>query len=258
MFGKNSLASHHQFAGTDEQRAADLQWALDNDQFAAVICSRGGYGSLRILEKLDFSNFIKNPKWLVGFSDITVLHAYINNFLKTKTIHGIMPVNFDSATEHSLESLKNALFGEKNVYKFQKNQLSRHGKAKGEIIGGNLSLIISIAGSHFDYDTTGKILFIEDVNEFLYRIDRLMMNLKIRGKLEKLAGLLVGSFDKMNDNPTPFGMNVYEIIAEKVKNYDFPVAFGFPAGHAKQNLALILGHEVELEVGERHCLLKFY
>ena len=259
ILGKYICSEHAQFAGTDEQRAEDFQSMLDNKNIKAIICARGGYGTIRIIDKLDFSNFLKNPKWIVGYSDITVLHAYINNLLKIKTIHSLMPISFPKKdkTDKSLNSLKKILFGSLPEYEMLNNMMNRTGNAKGILIGGNLSIIQSISGTKFDYNTKGKILFIEDVNEYLYKIDRILKNLEINEKLNNIEGLIVGQFTKMKDNKIPFGMNTYEIIYEKVKKYKYPVVFGFNAGHNKPNLSLILGSEVALHENQEYVKLRF-
>ena len=255
VLGKNLLKTHHQFSGTDEQRTADLQQALDDKNISAVISARGGYGTLRIIDRLNFSKFKKNPKWIIGYSDITVLHSHIQNNFGIQTIHGTMPINF-SKNEEAVESLRKALFGEPLSYSFPKNKLNRKGNCKGELIGGNLSLLYALCGSSSDIDTKGKILFIEDLDEYLYHIDRMMLNLKRSGKLKNLAGLVVGGMTDMKDNTIPFGKNAEEIILDAVKEYKFPVYFGFPAGHIERNLALKLGSKVIIEQNTE-VILKF-
>ncbi len=248
--GNNVFASDNQFAGTDQQRAEDLQNMLDNPEVKAVVCARGGYGTIRLLPFLDFSNFIRSPKWIVGYSDITALHAHLNQNLGAQSIHAIMPLNFpkDRSENESVMSLKRALFGEQICYKIQQHQFNRFGTAEGEIVGGNLSVLYSIAGTKYDINTDGKILVLEDLDEYLYHIDRMMMNLKLGGKLEKLKALIVGGMTDMNDNTSPFGKTAYEIIHDVVNEYDYPVCFNFPAGHIDNNFALVLGCRCKLEV----------
>ena len=255
VLGKNLLKIHHQFSGTDEQRTADLQQALDDKNISAVISARGGYGTLRIIDQLNFSKFKKNPKWMIGYSDITVLHSHIHNNFGIQTIHGTMPINFIK-NEEAVESLRKALFGEPLSYSFEKHKLNRKGNCKGELVGGNLSLLYALCGSSSDIDTKGKILFIEDLDEYLYHIDRMMLNLKRSGKLKSLAGLVVGGMTDMKDNTIPFGKTAEEIILDAVKEYKFPVYFGFPAGHIERNLALKLGSKVSIEQG-KEVVLKF-
>jgi muramoyltetrapeptide carboxypeptidase len=248
--GKHVFAGHFQFAGTDSERLEDLQTALDDPNTAAIICSRGGYGTVRIIDKLDFRNFCKHPKWLVGFSDITILHTCINN-LGVATIHGAMPRHFfdekNQSTEN-LETLMQLLTGNRVEYKIAVQPENHHGKCTSEIVGGNLSIIASLQGTKYEIDTSGKILFLEDIDEFLYHTDRMIRQLKLSGKLDRLAGLVIGDFTDMKDNESPFGKTVHEIIAEAVAEFDYPVCFGFPAGHDKRNLALSFGTRCELDV----------
>ncbi len=252
----NLRAVHHQFCGTDEQRRSDLQWALDNDEIRAIICFRGGYGTVRILDDIDFSKFVENPKWIVGYSDVTALHNKITQ-LGVSSLHATMPVNFKENTTEALLTLKNALFGINYSIEYPANQNNRLGTVKAKLVGGNLSMLYSLSGTKFDLDTNGKILFIEDLDEYLYHIDRIMWNLKLSGKLENLKGLIIGGMTDMNDNTIPFGENAIEIILEAVKDYNFPVCFGFPAGHIDDNRALILNKEYQLEVTKRETKLSF-
>lgn len=244
--GKNLFNGDCQFSGTDAERAEDLQTMLNDASIKAVISARGGYGTMRIIDKIDFTAFQKNPKWLVGYSDITVLHSHIHT-LGIETLHATMPINFHKDAE-ALETLRKALFGEKIKYEISSHPLNRIGIAEGELVGGNLSLLYALAGSVSDIDTTGKILFIEDLDEYLYHIDRMMMNLKRSGKLSHLAGLVVGGMSDMKDNAIPFGKTAEEIILDAVKEYNYPVCFHFPAGHIDKNLALYLGRKAKLEV----------
>lgn len=248
--GKHVFAGHFQFAGTDNERLDDLQTALDDPETAAIICSRGGYGTVRIIDKLDCRNFILHPKWLVGFSDITILHTCINN-LGVATIHGAMPRYFfddNNLPTENLETLMILLNGQPVQYKIPGQDFNRHGKATGELVGGNLSIISSLQGTKYELDTSGKILFLEDIDEFLYHTDRMIHQLKLSGKLDQLAGLVIGDFTDMKDNESPFGKTVHEIISEAVAEFDYPVCFGFPAGHDKRNLALAFGMNWEMNV----------
>lgn len=256
--GKNIFAQYNQFAGTDAQRAEDFQYMLDNPDIKAIICARGGYGTIRVLPLLDFSKFLEYPKWIVGYSDITALHAHLNQNLKVKSIHGTMPLNFpnDASENDAVMTLKKVLWGEQNIYEVETHKYNRLGKVEGELIGGNLSVLYSISGTKYDINTKGKILIIEDLDEYLYHIDRMMMNLKFGGKLENLKGLIVGGMSGMNDNTIPFGKTAYEIIHDAVQEYDFPVCYNFPAGHIKNNLALILGDKYKLEITKAKAGLK--
>ncbi len=250
ILGQNIFNENHQFAGTDEERAQDLQQMLDDENIKAIVFARGGYGTIRVLEKINWNNFIKNPKWLVGFSDITVIHNYCQN-LGVESLHAIMPISFETASNEAVLSLKSSLFGEVLEYQLEDHPFNRKGKIKAVICGGNLSILHNLSGTIADINTEGKILFIEDLDEYLYHIDRMMMNLKLSGKLLKLAGMIVGGMTQMNDNKVPFGKTAYEIIKEHTEEYDFPVCFGFPAGHFPDNRTLILGREIELEVADR-------
>ncbi len=250
--GKHVFSSHFQFAGTDKERLTDLQTALDDPETDAIVCSRGGYGTVRIIDKLICTNFKKHPKWLVGFSDITILHACINN-VGVATIHGAMPKDFfegDGIPNENLNSLMKLLTGGNVRYSFSAKNINKTGKASGAIVGGNLSIISSLQGTRYEIDTTGKILFLEDIDEFLYHTDRMVHQLKLSGKLNNLAGLILGDFTDMKDNESPFGKTVEEIVMEAVGEFEYPVSFGFPAGHDKKNLALAFGRKWDLEVTE--------
>jgi len=246
VLGKNLFNADNQFSGTENERAEALQIMLNDDSISAIISARGGYGTIRIIDKIDFTNFKKHPKWIIGYSDITVLHSHINNF-GIETLHATMPINFTKNVE-ATETLHKALFGEQLNYQFESHPLNRKGKTEAELIGGNLSLIYALTGSISDIDTKGKILFIEDLDEYLYHVDRMMLNLKRSGKLGHLAGLIIGGMTDMKDNTIPFGKTAEEIIIDAVKEYDYPVCFNFPAGHVEKNLALYLGRKVKLKV----------
>lgn len=246
VLSKNLFDADHQFSGTDELRTVDLQTMLNDATIKAIISARGGYGTLRIIDQLEFQHFNKHPKWVIGYSDVTVLLAHIYN-IGVETIHATMPINFNKSLE-SLNSLHAALFGEPLVYKFEGHVLNKFGVAKGELIGGNLSILYALIGSNSDVDTTGKILFIEDLDEYLYHIDRMMVSLKRAGKLSQLAGLIVGGMTKMRDNQIPFGKTAPEIILDAVKEYNYPVCFNFPAGHTAKNVALYFGRRAMLTI----------
>lgn len=254
VLGKNLFKSDHQFSGTDNERTTDLQTMLDDASVKAVISARGGYGTMRIIDKIDFKKFKKHPKWIIGYSDITVLHSHIHN-MGIETIHATMPINF-AKNKEATESLRKALFGEKLAYEVKAHKLNRKGNATGQLVGGNLSLLYALTGSISDVDTKGKILFIEDLDEYLYHIDRMMLNLKRSGKLKNLKGLIVGGMSDMKDNTIPFGKTAEEIILDTVKEYKYPVCLHFPAGHVDRNLALILGRTIKLSVGE-NCKIHF-
>lgn len=247
VFSKKLFAADRQFAGTDKERANDLQELLDNDEIKAVISARGGYGSIRIIDKIDFNNFIKNPKWLIGYSDITVLHSHINKNFEIETLHAAMPLGLEKNTRESVEIIFDVLKGSNPAYQFEIHPLNKPGYAKGKLTGGNLSVLYSLLGSNSFPETKGKILFIEDLDEYLYHIDRVMMALKRASVLKNLTGLIVGAMTDMRDNDIPFGKTAEEIILEAVDEYNYPVCFGFPAGHQPENLPLIMGSEIILE-----------
>lgn len=254
--GENLFNEAAQFSGSTIQRMLDLQNALDDKSVKAIICARGGYGTVKIIDALDFSKFIIQPKWIVGYSDVTVLHNHINQNFNIQTLHATMPINFTTNTNESLESLKMAFFGEKVAYNFEQHKLNRKGEGKGEIVGGNLSIVYSLTGTESQIDTQGKILFLEDLDEYLYHVDRMLMNLDRAGILAGLSGLIVGGMSDMNDNAIPYGKTAKEIILEAVADYDYPVCFDFPAGHIDDNRTLLMGGKAVLSVGEK-CSLKF-
>lgn len=255
VLGKNLFASKNQYAGTDEQRVEDLQWALDDPDISAVIIARGGYGTVRLVNAVDFTEFKKHPKWMVGYSDVTVLHNAIHQ-IGIATLHATMPLNFDKS-KAATESMMNALFGKLDKIETEENYSNVAGNASGQFVGGNLSLIYSLSGTPYDLDTNNKILFLEDLDEYLYHIDRMMMQLKLSGKLKHLKGLVIGGMTDMKDNAIPFGKLPEEIILDAVKEYNFPVCFDFPAGHIDENMAIYFGREVELNVEDDKGILKF-
>jgi muramoyltetrapeptide carboxypeptidase len=259
VYDDRLFAEYHQLAGDDDFRAKVMQDYLDRDDIDAIFCARGGYGTIRIIDKLDFTKFAKHPKWIVGYSDVTVLHAKMQQ-LGYQSIHGTMAINFPNNTKEALESLYEALTNpsfraniersEMVVEKSSNNEslllkrispLPSVGRNDEVIVGGNLSVLYSMLGSDLFPETDGKFLFIEDLDEYLYHIDRMMMALKRAGKLSNLKGLIVGAFSDMHDNTIPFGMTAKEIIAEKVKEYGYPVIWDYPAGHIDNNLAIVLG-----------------
>lgn len=253
--GKTIGLDNNQLAGTDEQRAEDFQEMIDNPNIKAVWCVRGGYGTVRIIDKIDFTQFKKSPKWIIGFSDVTVLHSHLNT-LGYQSIHGIMPVS-TKATEEAKESLRKALFGEPLQYVVPCDQMNKFGTATGELVGGNLSILYSLFGSVSAIDCSDRILFIEDLDEYLYHIDRMMMNLKRNGCLEGLKGIVVGGMTKMKDNEIAWGKNALEIIEDVTKEYNIPIIYNFPAGHLADNRALIFGRKVTLEANDLETKITF-
>ena len=255
--GKFARGNYGRFAGTKEERISDLQQAFDDPAVKAILCSRGGYGLAQIVDKLNFSKFMEHPKWLIGFSDITVLH----NALSLKgmpSIHGIMAKHLTELppTNEAVLRLKEILFGKMPTYNIGTHPLNKTGKAKGKLIGGNFSVFMGLRGSSFDLQPEGAILFIEDVGEKPYHIDRMMQNLRISGFLQKLSGLVVGQFSDYDEDPL-MHQTLYEIIAESVSEYNYPVCFNFPAGHVDYNLPLVLGKEIELGVSKKSAIVKY-
>lgn len=245
--GKSIGLEENQFSGTDKERFSDFQMMLDDPDVKAIWCARGGYGTVRIIDELDFSKFKKNPQWIIGYSDITVLHAQLN-VLRIESVHGQIAHNIEQKSEATRQTLKNILFGKPVSYEIPYSEKNRMGKCQGELIGGNLSILYSLLGSPTAISTKGKILFLEDLDEYLYHIDRMMQNLKRNRMFENLNGLIVGGMSDMNDNQIPFGKTAEEIIWETVKEYDFPVCFGFPAGHVHDNRALVFGRKISMEI----------
>ena len=240
------------FSGTDEERLTDFQQMLDDDAIKAVLCARGGYGTGRIIDKIDFTKFLKHPKWIVGYSDITVLHSHIYSHFYISTLHAPMAgaFNDDGFTNEFVRSLKNALEGKKLKNKCEVHDYNRKGEAVGELVGGNLALLAHLVGTDSDIKTRGKILFLEDVGEQLYNIDRMLHQLKRSGKLARLAGLIFGGFTESKDTERPFGSSIYEILRDIVKEYDYPVCYDFPVSHTDRNYALKIGVGYKLKVGK--------
>ncbi len=243
----------YQFSASDQYRLADFQEMLNNPEIDVIWCTRGGYGSIRILEQLDFSAMRRHPKWLVGFSDITVFHAALQNIHRMASVHGPMPKNIAEygSSEPFWLTLLDLLQGRFVQYHTQPNSFNRQGSASGTLTGGNLSMLHALRGTKYDFNPNGKVLFIEEVGEKLYHLDRMMYNLKIGGQLSGLAGLVVGQMTGMKDESTPFGASAQGIVRDAVKEYDYPVLFGFPAGHDTPNEPLLLGVKVHLQVDDK-------
>ena len=246
------------FSGTDEERLNDLQQMMDDDEVKAILCARGGYGMSRIIDKIDFKKFRKNPKWIIGYSDITVLHTHLYSNHYISSIHAPMAGAFNDAgyINKFVQSLKAAIEGKKIKYSIDAHEFNRKGEAIGELVGGNLTLLAHVIGTDSDFKARGRLLFIEDVGEYLYNIDRMIYQLKRSGKLSRLAGLIVGGFTDMKDTERPFGQTAYEIIRDAVANYDYPVCFGFPVSHEKENYALKVGVGYKLKVGKSKVILE--
>jgi len=238
IIGNHVFDKQFQYAGTDHHRRKDLQEAFNDPETKAIVCARGGYGTVRIIEELDFSTFLKFPKWLVGFSDITILHSLLNTY-RIASVHGSMPGFFleNKKITRSFLNLMELLSSGRSCIETAGHKMNRKGSARGELVGGNLSLLYSLQGTAWQLETSGKILIIEDVGEYFYHLDRMMQNLKLAGQLRNLKGMVVGGFTEMKDNESAFGKTADEIILEAVSEYDFPVCFDFPVGHISKNLA---------------------
>ncbi len=246
------------FSGTDDERLADLQEMLDDDAVKAILCGRGGYGTGRIIDRLNFKQFRHHPKWIIGFSDITVLHSHIYSNYKIAGLHAPMAAAFNEEgyKNEFVQSLKHALEGKKLKYECGVHTLNRRGEAVGELLGGNLSLLAHLTGTASDIKTKGKILFLEEIGEYLYATDRMLYQLKRSGKLDRLAGLIIGGFTDTKDTLRPYGKTVYEIVEDAVKGYDYPVCYGFPVSHEKENYALKVGVGYKLKVGKHKVTLE--
>ena len=258
MVGKTlGSSSTNYFSGTDEERLNELQAMLDNGQINAILFARGGYGVGRIIEQLNFTQFKKKPKWLIGYSDITVLHAHIYSNYKIATLHSPMAAAFNDGENKNefIASLYKAITGKKAKYKCAAHAFNKQGTAAGELVGGNLSLLSHLIGTSSDINTDNKILFIEDIGELIYSTDRLLYQLLRSGKLDKLAGLIIGKFTDVKDTERPFGKTIDEVINDMVKQFDYPVCFNFPVGHTKENYALKVGGTYELKVGRKQVQL---
>ncbi|GGB05714.1 S66 peptidase family protein [Puia dinghuensis] len=249
--------SDNYFSGTDDQRLADLQQMLDDDDVKAILCGRGGYGLSRIIDRIDLTRFVQAPKWIIGFSDITVLHLHIFSNYRIATLHAPMAGAFNDggAAAPGVESLRRVLAGERPVYQSPVHPFNRPGRATGRLIGGNLALLAHLIGSDSEPDTDGSILFLEDIGEYLYNIDRMLYQLRRSGKLRNLAGLLIGGFTEMKDTIRPFGATVSAIVRDAIGDAACPVAFDFPVSHGGDNVALKIGATYSLEVASDHATL---
>lgn len=254
MYSKSS----NYFSGTDEERRLDLQQMLDDTAIKAILCGRGGYGMGRIIDQLDFKKFLRSPKWIAGFSDITVLHAHLNRVHKVASLHAPMAAAFNEGGEDNpyVLSLRSALTGKRLSCQAVPHSFNKPGTAEGRLVGGNLSLVVHLIGTRSSYKTTGKILFLEDVGEQLYSIDRMFHQLKRAGMLDGLAALVLGGFTDNKDTERPFGQTVEELIRDLLKDVSYPVCYGFPVSHEKENFALKVGAKYRLKVGATKVILE--
>jgi muramoyltetrapeptide carboxypeptidase len=256
--GENAFKKHGPFAGTDEDRLTDLQEMTDDNDIKAIFCSRGGYGLSKIINKADFSSLCTSPKWYSGFSDITILHMWLSEVCGVMSIHGEMALNFNNSekTADTFSSLKKALFGDPLVHVWT-SSIYRPADVTGEVTGGNLSLLCTLIGTEADPVTKGKILFIEDVGEYFYHIDRMLTSLKLAGKLQNLAALIIGGMNKMSEIKIPWGRSIEETIVDIVREYDYPVLFDFPAGHISDNRAFYIGKKASINISGTTATLSY-
>lgn len=244
---KFASGSTNYFSGTDEERQSDFQAAINDENVGVILCSRGGYGSVRIVDSIDFSALVESPKLIIGYSDITVFHSVLHR-LGIESAHATVPLNFEENTKEAIQSFFNILSNAENKYKIEPHSLNRLGNIEAPVVGGNLAILASLLGTNLDISTDGKILFIEDIGEAIYAVDRMLWSLKKSGKLDNLAGLIVGGMTNMTDSEVPFGKTVEEVIREVVEEYNYPVCFNFPAGHIDDNRAIVFGRKAGLKV----------
>ena len=259
VVGKHVFNQANHFAGTDQERCEDFQNALDNPNIKAIWCARGGYGTVRILDKLDYTKFLEQPKWIIGYSDITALHNQIHN-LGVQSLHAMMCVSLpkdESEVEQTIATFKKAIFGETLSYTLEGSKYNQTGEVRAPIVGGNLTMLHTMLGSKTSVDTSGKILFIEEIGEYKYHIDRMLQSLKRAGYFDHCKGVIVGDMTKLRKNTTLWGTSIEQLILDALADYDFPIAFNMPAGHEKDNRAMILGRTVELRVAKDESVLKF-
>ena len=259
IIGKNVFNNYGHFSGTDKERTKDFQRALDDKTISAIWCARGGYGAMRIIDDLDYTEYLKTPKWIIGYSDITAIHNDLH-ILGSESIHSIMCKSLEDKNinnDRSIQALKDVLFGNKLSYNFNNKPENKLGKTSGQIVGGNLTLLHGLIGSKSSINTDGKILFIEDLGEYHYHIDRMLISLKRAGYFDNCNGLVVGDFSDLRENTTPFGKNIKEIILDAVKEFNFPVLFDFPAGHEELNMPIILGRNIIMDINSSKSTIEF-
>lgn len=257
--GRTTGLSHHQYAGNDGQRAGDLQTMLDDPEIRLIWCAKGGYGTVRIIDRINFQTFLKNPKWIAGYSDVTVLHAHLNNHFNVATIHSPMAgeIAQKGSPTDAIRSFRNAIFGKPERYVFPPSKENQGGTTEGVLVGGNLSILYNLQCSSSDFSPAGKILFLEEVDEYLYHIDRMLWSLKRSGKLDRLSGMVVGGMTEMNDNEVPFGKQAREILKEHLEPLSIPVCYDFPSGHLKDNRSFYLGVKSRLTCTPKKSRVEF-
>ena len=256
LVSAHCFGSHNYFSGTDEERMLDLQFGMDHPDVRAILCARGGYGSIRLVDRINWANMLREPKWLIGFSDITVFHHRLNK-LGVQSIHGSMPINFEKNTEAALTSLVNTLKGSWPQFLLPPNQSNKPGVAIGNLIGGNLSIVYSMLGTDDQYDFEDSILFLEDVGEYYYQVERMFFALKKAGVLHKIKGLIIGGITDLEDTDPPLGRTIEEIVLEQLRFSTTPVMFNFPAGHIEDNRAIVFGKKVQLTVTEAEAKINY-
>ncbi|MFN5147635.1 MAG: LD-carboxypeptidase [Flavobacteriia bacterium] len=256
MIGQYCLGRHHYFSGTDDERQADLQFAIDHPDVKAIVCARGGYGCVRILDRVQWAGMLREPKWIIGFSDVTVFHQRLQRF-GISSIHGTMVLNYATNSSEAINTMISAIRGENTDIQCAPQIFNKHGLVSGKLVGGNLSILYSLLGTDDQIDFTDSILFVEDLAEHLYHIDRMFYALDKSGVLDKINGLIVGGMTDLEDTDIPFGKSVEEIILGHFRYRSIPIAFGFPAGHIADNRALILGDRCTLEVSAQQTVLSY-
>ncbi|WP_418602253.1 S66 peptidase family protein [Hwangdonia sp.] len=259
VVGKHVFNQANHFAGTDSERCEDYQNALDDPTISAIMCARGGYGTVRILDKLDYTKFKNHPKWLIGYSDITALHNQLHNE-GFESLHAMMCTSMIDdleAIKETISTFKDAIFGKPLSYTLEGSEYNKSGSSSGQLVGGNLTLLHTMLGSETSIDVSGKILFIEEVGEHKYHIDRMLQSLKRAGYFDNCKGVIVGDINKIRKNTTPWGSSIEQLILDALADYDFPIAFNMPAGHEDDNRALILGRTIKLTVDKDKSLVVF-
>jgi len=256
LISKNCLGRHHYFSGTDEERLSDLQFGIDHPDVRAILCARGGYGSIRLVDRINWANMLREPKWLIGFSDITVFHHRLNS-LGVQSIHGSMPINFEKNTDEALKTLLGNITGNFTPFVEAPNKSNKAGIATGNLIGGNLSIIYSMLGTTDQYDFEDAILFLEDVGEHYYQVERMIFALGKAGVFEKIKGLIMGGMTELEDTDPPLGRSIEEIILEQLRFSNMPVIFNFPTGHINDNRALVIGKHIKISVNDNKTIVSY-